>query len=316
MKTKRWQRGIVLALMVIPSAVCVRGQAEREVAAEIERVDALLANVDSSQLPKGLQDTIKPHRDELANVKALQSPLLQIYRLREPLIGAETLRFVVENAAATKSLASFEALWSSRRSHFESKGAASKGPVLQAALVQSGLNRAEKLFRASLPYGKVASPGAGVYYLAEAEGNLRYATFVDSLALPAPKRAEPRPTIATLRTALDGLERETIALFEKDPASRTSIPVSARLKETRELLDQGRVEATTLMMLESHMGLARRTGTITASTPATPPAIPAGQDTLADLYLAMASDDQQGDSRRLIHASVLPFYLSLTRSGR
>lgn len=309
-------RGIILALIVIPTSLPLYADVGKKVAAEIERLDALLAKIDESQLPKDLQGNVQSQRDQLATVKGVTSPLLRLYRLREPFTGAEALRFVSDHPPATKSLQAFVSLWNSRRSHFETRRAASRGPLLQAALVQSGINRAEKLFRASLPYGKVAAPWSGVYYLAEAEGNLKFAAFVDSLSFPAPKRPEPRPEAATLRSALESLEGETIALFEKDPASRVTIPVSARLKETRELLDQGHLEGTTLMILESRMGLARRAGTITADRPVAALSIPSGEDTIADLYAAMASEDTQGENRRLIHGSVLPFYLSLTRSGR
>jgi hypothetical protein len=49
--------------------------------------------------------------------------------------------------------------------------------------------------------------------------------------------------VDALRDALEALERETVAAFAVDPASPAMIPVSARLKEARELLERSSLDA-------------------------------------------------------------------------
>jgi hypothetical protein len=119
------------------------------------------------------------------------------------------------------------------------------GPLLQTALAEVARNRADKLYRASLPYGKASSPSDGLYYLAQAEASRKFA---DSIALRG--RREAPPDREQLRAALQSLEREAYERYERDP-SRRSLVLSARLKESRELLERGSLAGATLVLLEA-----------------------------------------------------------------
>ena len=107
------------------------------------------------------------------------------------------------------------------------------------------------------------------------------------------------------------LEAETLKFFALDPASRASIPVSARLKEARELIDQKTNEGATLLLLEARLTLSRQQASKDEPAPAsttTPP------DTLLTLWQYMATDEQP-DIARYIRRDVIPLYTTIVRSG-
>jgi hypothetical protein len=244
-----------IALLTLVAFGCSGKSVETRVAEELTRVDAALKAAESAKLPAEMADMPKLYRADLDKARAAQTPELRLYRLRNAAIGADLLTFFIGHQdAAGKDLAPLTKLWKERRAEFDRPAITARGPVLQRALAESSRNRADRLFQASLPYAKVSSPFAGVYYLAEAEGNRRFAEFVASL--PG-KQRDPSPSVARVEAALQALEGETLVAFGTDPTAPKMIPVSAKLKEAREQLAHGFVDGAALSLLEARMRFSR-----------------------------------------------------------
>lgn len=172
--------------------------------------------------------------------------VVDLYRSRDAFLKRETDAFLASHPV--DDLAALEKVWKELGANYPAR-ATKAGPLLPTALVEIARNRAEKLYRASLPYGKASAPKDGVYYLAQAEASRRFA---DSIAIDG--RREPPPDREQIRSALQSLEREAYEQYERDP-SRRSLVFSARLKEARELLERDSLAGATLTLLE-----ARRDG--------------------------------------------------------
>jgi uncharacterized membrane protein len=167
---------------------------------------------------------------------------LDAYRSREAFLKRETEAFLA--AHPVEDFAALEDVWKDLAGHYPAPPAKA-GPLLPTALVEIARNRAEKLYRASLPYGKASSPKDGVYYLAQAEASRKFAESIEISG-----RREAPPDREQLRAALQSLEREAYEQFEHD-SSRKSLVFSARLKEARELLERGSLAGATLTLLET-----------------------------------------------------------------
>lgn len=225
---------------------------EERLAQEVSRVEASLAKSEQAKLPPELQELTKTYREALQRARASESPELRLYRLRDAVVGAELLEvFAAHRDAAGKDLGPLTAWWNGRRAAFARTPAMPRGPLLHRALAEAATNRAQKLFRASLPYAKASAPFGGVYYLAEAEGNRRFAELVASL--PASDSDEPLPRADRVEAALQALERETVQTFAAEPSAPKMIPVSAKLKESRELLERKFVSGAALSLLEARL---------------------------------------------------------------
>ena len=274
---------------------------------ELDRLERSLTSLDTAKLPTDLTFMFKVSREGLDRARAAKTPLVRLYRLRQPFVAVESLLFFDERKDSAADLARMEKLWKERRPFHEKARPAARGTILVRALQQAASNRAAKLFRASLPYAKVDSPFSGVFYLSEAEGNLRFRDFLAKLATPA---SEGRPSSDEIGEALKILETDAIALFEKDPASRTAIPASAALKEARELFDQNLVEGASLLLLESQLELSKR-----HKTPREEARRPSQkrEDSMTELWAAIQQDEKP-DVSAMIRDSVLPLYVSLFRS--
>jgi chorismate mutase len=93
------------------------------------------------------------------------------------------------------------------------------------------------------------------------------------------------------------------------------IPVSARLKEARELLDRGSLDGAALAVLESRLGLSRR---VVASR-STPPLAttqreseaPAEGSVLALLRFLEAEPNAPEGTAALVRSDVVPLYAAL-----
>ncbi|MEA2465858.1 MAG: hypothetical protein QOJ98_3605 [Acidobacteriota bacterium] len=274
----------LVALLTLVAFGCGES-VETRMAKELARVEASLQASEQAKLPAEMQEMPKAYRAELEKARSAKSPELRLYRLRNAAVGAELLTFFHEHRnAAGKELAPLTKLWNERRAVFDRPVASVRGPLLQRALVESSRNRADKLFRASLPYAKVSSPFAGVYYLAEAEGNRRFAEFVASL--PGTKGG-PSPRADRVEAALRSLEGETLVAFGSDPTAPKMIPVSAKLKEAREQLAHGFVDGAALSLLEARMRFSR-----------------GADDQLPASLIALASERQPLQAKKVLPASV------------
>lgn len=284
----------VLALLLLMSDVDAR------MAQELDRLAALQAKLESGSVPDIVQQALKPNAEALERVRKATSPQLRLYRLRDAFVYIEAVAFVAEQRDAGKSVDAFIALWNARPT---SPIATPKdAPLLHAALIEAASNRAEKLYRASLPYGKADGPFSGVYYMGEAHGTAAFGRFVASLGVKEP---ESPPNAATLDKAIDALETDMLRVFEKDPVAPAMIGVSVRLKEARELLDRGSRAGATLLLLEARLSYGRNTAPDVAADVKPPSDLP--KDSMAELW--RSSDNP------LAIRDVLPFYVSLRRES-
>jgi hypothetical protein len=264
---------------------------ETRLSRELDRLDVVLKTIDSPALAKDVKPIVEGNRMLLNRARAATSPLVRLYRMRDAYVGIETLRYVLEHKSDESSLAAVQALADASRASIDKRLPAISGPALQVALRQIVANRAQKLLRASVPFGKAASPANGLFYIGEAEGNRRFRDYLETL--PFGTGSEPQPNPAAIRSTLARLDTAALAAFEEDPAGRSAVPLSARLKEARELADRGMLEGASLTMLEAQLGLQRRGTAIDAPTSAATP-----HDSIAAMF---ANENKE----------VLPLYASL-----
>ena len=273
---------------------------------EIDRLDALLRSVNSAAAPQAM---IEGNRTLLARARSASTPLLRVYRLRDVYVGIETLRYAVDHKSAESDLARVQALANAARPAIDKPLSAMNAPALQLALRQIVANRAEKLLRASVPYGKASSPANGLFYIGEAEGTRKFRDLLESLSFGG--TSEVRPNAAAINAALTKLDTSALAAFEQDPAGRSAAGLSARLKEARELAERGSLEGAALTLLEAQLDISRR------SAPQAKAAValraPRG-DSIAAVFEAAAREDG-GDTARILMNTVLPLYGSLFVNG-
>lgn len=278
--------------------------------AELARVEARRAAIDPASLPEFARGALPSIDTLLERARSASSPRLRLYRLRDASVSAGAIAFLGTKHATVNDQAALAQLWEAERSDMSIVSPRHGGTILGRALAQAARNRAVKLHRASLPYGKADGVDSGLYYLGEARANLEYAEFVESLPVDAASD-EPSAPPASVAHALDALEKELIASFEKDRTSGNAILPSAMLKEARELNDQKLYDAAALSLMEARLALSRATAK-EAGAGAVPPAIPASASgaSLTSLFAAIAR--QRGpEFQRVIVADVLPFYPKL-----
>lgn len=296
---------------MVAGAVASSGCSKRDefhseaVSKELSRLSASLGAVEKKPAAAGLATLVKQHRDALAKANAASSPALRLYRLREPFIGTETLAYLTSHSEAAKELRAFEKLWKEERSVIERDSSVS-GNRVQRALHEAALNRSRVLFHASLPYGRASSPGDGLYYLSEAVANRRFADFLRSLGGDS---KESSPSSEAVASALEGLEGDTLAAFAKEPSGKTTIPVSALLKESRELLRRGSIDGATLLLLEARLALSKRAGDL-SQVPDSARKVRPGNDSFAALIEALAAESEP-EVRKIVLTQVAPMYASL-----
>ncbi|MFP5247387.1 MAG: hypothetical protein ACLGH0_11890 [Thermoanaerobaculia bacterium] len=223
--------------------------AAQPVERELARLDAVQKATEAAEMPEMLRGEVAPARDVLTAAQKAEG-VERLYRLRNAFVFVETLAFVREHRNAVDSLDILTELW---KTNVPKASVSPRNSLLEAALLQSAVNRSEKLYRASLPYGKASSPIGGLYYLAESLANARFAAFVASLPQSAEREAVPETKV--LRSALEVLEAETLRLLAKDVTSQEMIRPSVKLKEARELLDAGRDAGAALLLVEARVAL-------------------------------------------------------------
>jgi len=270
---------------------------------EIERLDALLKSKEAVA-PKELSDMPKIFRNALDRARQAKTAETRLYRLRGAYPGIESLAFMIEHQDSKKDLASIRKLWDQVQPRFRTTPAA-RGTFLERALQQAAANRAEILFAASIAYAKIDEPASGLYYIGEAEGNRRYGDFVRSVASASGDQTRV-PSEGSLRSAFNEVQDAAIRAFEKDAGANTMLQLNAKLKETRELLDAKRLEAATLLLLESRYELSKRApDTVAASPSGIPP-----NDAMTALFTEIAGLETPENARALQN-DVLSLYASL-----
>lgn len=280
------------------------------VTAELERLEATFESIDPASVPDFARGIIEQDKTLLERARSATSPRLRLYRLRDATVGVDTLAFLVAHRAEGADLEKFRALWESEESSFALASPRSGGPLVERALAQAARNRAMKLYRASLPYGKASDVESGLYYLGEATSTLGFAKFVESLPVDA-RVNEPPPPAGAIEAALAALEAETVGAFEADRARNDQVYASSLLKEARELHDQKLYDGASLLLLEARLALSRAT-----KKPAKPdlpmPEIPASAND-ASLTSLFASVGRQRGAEIATHVvnDVLPFHASL-----
>src|SRR5689334_5596471 len=145
MKTRRFAAAAMLLMLG-----CHRAAVD-PVPAAIDRLSASLAKVESGGVPGMTKDSIAPNRQAIRRARKATSPELRLYRLRDAYDGVETVAFVVAHKDVSTKLDRFLALGKAQR--VTAIATPEHLPLLHASLLQSSANRAEKLYRASLPYG-------------------------------------------------------------------------------------------------------------------------------------------------------------------
>lgn len=292
-------RHLLFAALLFASAC-----ANADVPKELDRLDAALTKIASASLPEELKGLVDVHRQSIERVRKAPSSEYALYRLRDAFIGVETLAFVAREIEAAQSVENVEKLWKASRARFEAAPPRPRGTLLERALIENAQTRAERLFRASLPYAKASAPWSGVYYLGEAEANLRFRDYLVQKSAAA--SSEKSPTFDRLVAAVDATERDTLAFFAGDVTNQGVIAVSVRLKEANEMLDAKRLDGATLLLVEARLALSRRGG----PQPALSAKIPEASGSMRAALDAWA-DDEASPMKEKIRAEVVPFFASL-----
>ena len=282
--------------------------AERDarVVAEIARLESVLKALEGDALPKDVQPLAAQQLEALGVARRAKNPEYRLYRLRDSFVGIETLSFLAKQEASGQSVEKFRELWIASRPRFEAAVPAVRGTVLERALAESAATRAERLFRASLPYSKASAPWSGVYYLGEAEGNLRFRDFVRSLAAGEGGEPEKGASRERLLATLDSLERDTLKFFGGDVTNQKLIAVSVRLKEAGELLEAGRLDGAALLLVEARLALSRRGG----PRGTYPEGVTAGRGSVASMLDGWAGDEEP-PMAEMVRVEVMPFFGTL-----
>ncbi len=255
---------LAVLVLVLTSLTCrTREKAiaefETRLTNETARLEAQLKAINTKQLPEDLAGLTKGFGESFARIRSTKSPTLRLFRLRDTFIGIETISFFAANPKAGQTLGDLHALVVSRRPAYEAKLDTPEGPVLFRALAEQAANRARVLYTASEPYGKISDPmWGGLYYLGEAEGNLKFRDFVTSLPPDIAPKNEPHAEKTRLTAAANQIQQETLAFFEKNPGANAAVSPSMKLKEARELLAANLADGATLALVEAKLALERR----------------------------------------------------------
>ncbi len=246
------RRSLVVVAFAVFAFACREIDLDTRMLYELDKLDASLKKIEASKLPEGLAEIPKGHRARLVAARAAKTPDVRLVRMRDAYIGIELLTVLQRETRAAEDFEALRTLWTEKRARFETPPVEVLGPLLNRAMAENAYNRAQKLYRASLPYGKSSEPLSGLFYLAEAEGNLRFRDFL--VSLPVLENSSTHAQSSVIQTELEKLESETLKMFQGDPSGRTTIRTSARLKEARELFERKFVDGAALALVEARNG--------------------------------------------------------------
>lgn len=234
--------GLLLALLA-----CGAGAAPDRpdpLAAELERSSAFLQSKAAgggswAQVQKTNQPVLARAGEDLRAGRR-QLALQRLANVRAQIAMAGYLN--ERPAGERQDLAGFEAEWTRMggvlRADLQAPSpAAFDGvPAAARALGEAAVAQIRGYYEASLEYGRATMPDQGLYYLANAQAQRELAAFCRTLAAPSDR--QKTPALRSLRSELDALEAEMLAVY-RPPVSieRHSelIVASATLKEAREL---------------------------------------------------------------------------------
>lgn len=309
-------RVLILAVL-IPAAIscvpvcCSRAESratlsvsEASLQAEVARLDASLVRARAAKLPQDLAPVIEAGAKALDKARQAATTEARLYRLRDASVEIDSLSFLAEHQSQVRSVADVQAIADAQP---KNPAVTTGRTLLERALAQQTRNKAARVGAAAVPFAKVSAPADGLYYLAEARANER---FQHVLQQPqsvdqAPERV---PSHDALVAALESLDDLTLKNFGDAPTEGRMIPVSARLKEARELLDQHLDEAAALTLCEARLILSRQTATpAQAKTPA--PKLPPANDSMQRMLGGLAAESPEYAG--FIARDVRPFYDSL-----
>ena len=283
--------------------------------AETARLETALRAIDKTRLAEDIAGLMKGYQDSFARIRGTKSPMLRLYRLRDTFIGIENLAFFAAYRKAGDDLVTLKNLVASRRPAYYANQKSSDGPLLYRALIEQAANRARVLYLASAPYATISDPmWGGLYYLGDAEGNLKFRDFVASLPNGVARDNEPRADHQRMIAAASDLEKETLALFEKNPGAGGAISPSAKLKEARELLNANLDEGATLALVETKLALVRRKAEADPGfvhEGAKPPAQAKDPDESLPALLQSYVKEGPAPVPVLVARDVVPFYATL-----
>jgi hypothetical protein len=264
---------------------------------EYRRLDDQLKRLTTAGVPKELEPELQSAREAIKRGADATGDEYRLYRLRDAFVTVERLQYVVNH-----SRDDLQKLWNRERSRFE-KHPGERGTALERALAQSSSTRAERYFAASLSYAKATTPFYGLVYLGDASANLAFRDFVRGLA---DRTVEKTPSSGQIASTLDALDSATLEFFSTRVTTADANPVSARLKEARELLNAGRKEGAMLLAVEASIVLADRGGPPLSGQPGAVVL----HDSMASLLTQWPANETQPD-RKKNREKAMAFYAGL-----
>lgn len=271
---------------------------------EVARLDASLVRARAAKLPQEFAPAVDAGAKALDKARRATTDEARLYRLRDAAIEVDSLDFLARYQSQVRTVADVQSIAASRAAI---PAAATGSTLLERALAQQTRNKAARVGAAAVPFAKVSAPTDGLYYLAEARANERFQQVLQQ-PQSVDQAAERVPSHDALIAALDSLDDLTLKNFGDAPTEGRMIPVSARLKEARELLDQHLDEAATLALCEARLILSRQTATpAQAKTPALK--LPPANDSMQRMLGGLAAESPEYAG--FIARDVRPFYDSL-----
>ena len=279
------------------AAIALAAVTTSPVDAEYLRLDEQLKKLTTTGVRKELAPELQSARDALNRGANASGAEYRLYRLRDAFVTVERIEYVVDHWQDD-----LQTLWNHEKPRFD-KHETDRGSALERALAQSSATRADRYFEASLSYSKATNPLNGLYYLGEASANREFREFVRDLGSGA---AEKTPTASQIASTLDALEIATLDFFSTRITTPDAIPVSARLKEARELLRAGRNEGAMLMAIEANIVLMDRGGAMPMKADSS--TAPAGS--MSSLLTEWVSNETQPE-RKTTREKAIAFYAGI-----
>jgi len=238
--------GIPLGLLalIFPALACSGdGAAVDPLTAEIGRWSALLQSKPATdQLWSETRQNDQPVLDRAGEDLHNGRRLLALEHLAEARVDLATAVYLSERPVEQrKDMAAFDAEWTRMGGVLHddlgapSPSAFASLPAAVRGLAEAALPQVREYYQASLDYGHSTAPGAGLYYLGNAEAQRDLVAFYRTLAASPSKTAPP---LRSIGPEIDALQTEMLAAY-RPPLSIDNhsefIVASSTLKEAREL---------------------------------------------------------------------------------